>query len=413
MLSLQFDQYYHVRGGEKFNEMSGAKALLNVSLPELLGEAEFVKLPEQDLEQLEAVASRCRDFGEIVLLGLGGSSLGPKALVEALEHRGNGKRVRFLDNVDPFLVRRVQEEITLEQTLFLVVTKSGNTPETLALFHYFEDLLRREGLDPHAQCVLITDPERGYLRTLAREGYLSLPIPPGVGGRFSVLTNVGLLLATLLELDVEALLQGAGEVAAQAHTQLPGENAAYKLALFQHLEYLDGRNVHVLMSYDDRLREWGQWATQLYSESLGKTDARGQAVGFTPHAARGVSDQHAQLQLFQEGPDDKAYVFVKVSEKESVRIPTLPDAGLSYLSGQSFARLFQAEYEATIESLVQAGRPCVRIGLDALDEAHLGALLMTLELTTAYLGYLLEVDAYNQPGVEESKRLTKEKLGGL
>ena len=395
--------------------MSATRGLLEVSLPDLLAGADFVNLPEQDLDEMQTVARQCQDYSEIVLLGLGGSSLGPKALVEALGQRGNGKRVHFLDNVDPSLVDKVQTKITLKETLFLVITKSGNTPETLALFHYFEDLLRRQGLKPQAHCVLVTDPEKGYLRSVAARGYLSLPIPPGVGGRFSVLTNVGLLLATLLDLDVAALLQGAGEVASQAHTQSPSENAAYKLALFQHLEYLDGRNVHVLMSYDDRLQQWGQWATQLYSESLGKIDTQGHPVGFTPHPARGVSDQHAQLQLFQEGPDDKAYVFVKVAEhaeQKSVFIPQLEEESLHYLSNQSFGRLFQAEYEATIESLVQVGRPCVRVGLDELDETHFGALLMTLELTTAYLGYLLEVNAYNQPGVEASKQLTKKKLDG-
>ena len=410
MLSLQFDQYYHVRKDQKFSEMDAARGLLDVSLPEILGEAGFVKLPDQDLSEMQEVASRYRHFSEIVLIGLGGSSLGPKALVEALGGLGNQKPVHFLDNVDPGLLESVRSAITLENTLFLVVTKSGNTPETLALFYYFEDQLRKTGLDPHEHCVLITDPEKGHLRTLADTGYTSLPVPPEVGGRFSVLTNVGLLLAELLGLSAEELLSGAGQLVESAHTQPAGENAAYKLALFHHLEYQAGRNIHVLMSYDDRLREWGQWATQLYSESLGKRDVQGESVGFTPHPARGVSDQHSQLQLFQEGPDDKAYLFCKVRGAGGLQIPELDAPELDYLSGRSFEALYRAEYEATVESLVGAGRPCVRLSLDSLDEYHLGALFMLLELTTAYLGHLLEVNAYDQPGVEESKRLTKQKL---
>jgi glucose-6-phosphate isomerase len=264
--------------------------------------------------------------------------------------------------------------------------------------------------------VAITDPQKGALRELAtRERWLTLPIPSNVGGRFSVLTAAGLLPTCLAGLDAEGLLAGAARVAARSGNPALRENPAGLLAAVSYLQHRHkGRSIHVLMPYADRLRAFAAWYVQLWAESLGKRfDRRGQRVetGPTPLPAVGATDQHAQVQLFMEGPRDKLLTFVAVHAHErDVTIPdsTGPDA---YLGGKSLAQLLEAERRGTREALASDGRPSLTIHVPQIDAPSVGALLMLYQAATALAGELYGVDAFDQPGVELGKRLAFGLLG--
>jgi glucose-6-phosphate isomerase len=264
--------------------------------------------------------------------------------------------------------------------------------------------------------VAITDPERGSLRERAsREGWRTLPIPSNVGGRFSVLTAAGLLPAALAGIDVEGLRRGAQTMAERCKNPVLRQNPAGVLAAVCHLHHeLRGRSVHVLMPYGDRLRAFAAWYVQLWAESLGKRhDRAGQRVETGPTAlpAVGATDQHAQMQLFMEGPRDKLITFVAIEEREpDLRIPE-SDGSEAYLAGRTLGELLAAEREGTTEALASDGRPSLTVSLPRLDAGQLGALLFLYQAATAFAGELYDVDAFDQPGVELGKRLAFASLG--
>ncbi len=377
---------------------------------------------------LAVVAQTAGKFDDVLLLGIGGSALGPIALRTALcapqwnalsaDARAGHPRLHVLDNVDPATIAATLQRLVLARTLVLVVSKSGGTVETMAqylivreaLAHAVGELAAREHL------VFVTDPEVGALRRIARaEGITTLDIPQNVGGRFSVLSPVGILPAALLGIDVKALLDGAAEVTARASsdslsTNLPGAFAALQwLSDTQH-----GRSVQVLMPYADPLRDLALWFVQLWAESLGKIRPDGTSVGPTPLPAVGATDQHSQVQLFMEGPQDKTVTFVAVKGREQMgRIPArhadIPELG--YLAGHTLGELLDIEQRATAGALAARGRFNATLYVDTIDAWHLGALMQTFALATAYAGELYGVNAFDQPGVELGKNFAYAMLG--
>ena len=373
-----------------------------------------------------AHAARGR-WTDVVVLGIGGSALGPIALRTALRPFGwNGlpdsaraghPRLHVLDNVDPDTILATMEALPLDRTLFLVISKSGGTAETMAQY-----LLVRGALDARfgeratEHLVFVTDPEKGSLRPIARaQNVAALDIPGNVGGRFSVLSPVGLLPAALIGVDVAALLAGAADMRARC---AEGELAANPAGAFAVLQWLahdrHGRSVHVLMPYADPLRDFAAWFVQLWAESLGKLRADGTSVGPTPVPALGATDQHSQVQLFMEGTPDKTVTFLAVAGREGRGpIPALhgdvPD--LAYLGGHTLGALLDVERRATAGALAARGRPNMTLTLDAVDPWHVGGLIMFLELATAYAGELYGVNAFDQPGVELGKRFTYGMMG--
>jgi glucose-6-phosphate isomerase len=267
--------------------------------------------------------------------------------------------------------------------------------------------------------VFTTDPKKGLLREIAvRDGIAALEIPPHVGGRFSVLSPVGLLPAALVGIDIEGLLSGARQAVARAENDDLLQNpAALWAALHWAADTSLGARIHVLMPYTDRLREFAEWFRQLWAESLGKAvDRRGQPVhvGPTPLAAVGPTDQHSQVQLFMEGPYDKVVTFIAVDRfAEDLTIPggdrLHPD--LAYLSGRSLAELLQAEYLATAAALARMGRMNCSIHVADLSPASVGQALMFFQLATGYAGVWYGVDPFDQPGVELGKQLTYAAMG--
>jgi len=267
----------------------------------------------------------------------------------------------------------------------------------------------------------ITDPDKGALRRVANElGLRTFPVPPSVGGRFSVLSAVGLVPAAVAGLDVSGLLDGAramrDRVVADADVR---SNPALQLAALLHLHHLRrGRPMVVMMPYADALYDTADWFRQLWAESLGKeNDSRGRRVnvGPTPIAARGATDQHSQLQLYAEGPADKVFLFLAPAERGAeIRIPAgrfaaIPELG--YLDGHGMGELLDAEMRGTIASLTRRGRPSATITLERVDAQSLGELMMLLMAATAFAGPLYGVDPFDQPGVEEAKQLAYAALG--
>ena len=377
----------------------------------------FIDLPKnQDnlQEVLEFEVLTNKKYSTIVLIGIGGSSLGPKCILQALGGKTD-KKVYIVDNIDPDEILSVSVKLNFEETLFLVVTKSGTTHETIATYLYFRDKTDYFGLEAAKHFVFITDPVNGYLRNLSKkEGIPVFDIPENVGGRFSVLSNVGLVFAALIGIDIQELLTGASDMADSFFKDSDDLNQAWKLAKIQYELSLKGKNIQVVLPYSSRLNSFGHWYVQLLSESIGKElSLNGETVnvGLTPIPAVGATDQHSQLQLFKEGPNDKLILFLNVLNFEfQVKIPSIDYKGLEYLSNRSFNELIQAEFEATKESLTESNRPNLTISITEVNAYYLGQLFQMFELSVACLGELYNVDTFNQPGVERGKVLTKEIL---
>lgn len=369
-----------------------------------------------------------RDIQSVIVIGIGGSDLGARAAFMALTHpyhnidpaqrRGLPQLFFVGDTTDPQPLLAVTEVVDWRSTLIVMISKSGNTIEQMSAFVYLRDQMGAAvGVDGAKQrIVAITDAEKGTLRELVnQEGYASLVIPDAAGGRFSVLSAVGLFPLALAGVDVRELLRGAKDLE-EADNAAVSDAATY--AYHHWLAYtLRDQSINVLFSYVYQLGEFGRWYRQLWAESLGKKENReGESVhtGPTPIACVGPTDQHSQVQLYMEGPNDKLFTFLRSREAE--RDIILPKAfpnveGVAYLAGHSLHKILQAEQEATMEALASAGRPSVLLEIERLDAYHLGQLFYFFELATAYAGEFWNVNAYDQPGVELGKQLMYRKLG--
>jgi glucose-6-phosphate isomerase len=360
---------------------------------------------------------------DVLVLGIGGSSLGARAVHQALGGPAElatsaDVRLHFPDNSDPWLLSALLEQLDPSRTMALVISKSGGTVETAAHYLVVRKWLGEALGESQARhrLVMVTDPEKGPLRARARQqGIQAFEVPPNVGGRFSVLSAVGLLPARLAGYDVEGLLEGAASMADACSRPHLHENPAGLLAALHVLHHrLHGRGTHVLMPYADALRPFAAWYVQLWAESLGKRrDRHGRVVerGPTPIPAVGATDQHAQVQLFMEGPRDKLVTFVAVGSPASDLTIPHDEGDFDYLGGHSLAGVLDAERRGTTLALAEDGRPSITLQLRALDAHSLGALFFLYEAATAFAGDLYGVEAFDQPGVELGKRLASGLLG--
>jgi len=378
-------------------------------------EQDFYKIVD-DTEGADAILNFAKmmegKFEEMVVLGIGGSSLGTICLHDSLKHLferelldRKGPRLHVLDNIDPALISGIEAVIDLKKTLFLVVTKSGGTPETLAQYFYFKEKCKKAGLKEEEHFVFITDPQKGFLRQIAdNENFLTFPIPEKVGGRFSVLTSVGLVPAALMGLDVKKLLKGARDMRDRFLSPQFEENFPFQLAAAQ---FSINKPMHVLFPYSQRLIKLADWYRQLLAESIGKKPE----VGLTPLYALGATDQHSQLQLYSEGPNDKFFMFIGVEDLgPPLEIPVMDDPSVDYLKGVTFNELLKSEMRGTIQALTEKKRPSLTLSLPRVDEEIVGGLFMLFEASVAFLGEFYGINAFDQPGVERSKILTKEFL---
>jgi glucose-6-phosphate isomerase len=381
--------------------------------------------------EIETFAAEVRDrYENFILVGIGGSSLGAIATVQALtnpfrnvlpsETRG-GPRFFVLDNPDPEKVAATLETVDLANTLVNVVTKSGQTAETMANFLAVRQALEAAVGPERArqQIVATTDPAEGLLRALAdQEGYRTFPVPPGVDGRMTVLSAVGMLPAAICGCDIDGLLAGARAMRVRTTTADVRQNPAYLLAALCILaDTRLGKSMLVTMPYADALFGLSDWFRQLWAESLGKRlslDNEVVSAGQTPIKALGAIDQHSQIQLYTEGPNDKLISLIAVENyRAEVAIEDMPDGipELDYLRGAQLGRLLQREQLATAWALTEAQRPNFTIGVPTINAAILGELFYLYELQTVMGGALLNVNPFGQPGVEAGKNATYALMG--
>ncbi|MEA2624234.1 MAG: glucose-6-phosphate isomerase [Candidatus Binatota bacterium] len=387
----------------------------------------FAELPydKRHVREVVALADEVKnEFDTLVVLAIGGSALGADLLYRALRppfHRvrpGNAERgLRLIvnDNIDPWTFGAILDEVDPRTTAFNVVSKSGQTAETVSRFLIVRDRLLKVlgAVDYNRHVIITTDTEGGELRQIVNdEGFRSLAIPPGVGGHFSVLSSAGLFPAAVAGIDVYELLAGAVAMDERCRSASIFENPAYLHGAVHHLAHSEkGRSVQVIWPYADSLAGVADWFKELWAESLGKRyDRSGREVfhGQTIVRAVGVSDQHAQLQLFAEGPNDKIITFLRVEEPgPSLEVPQgYSDLeGVAYLGGHSLGELLNLEQRGTEISLARRGRMTTTVHVPAVNAFTVGQLLHLFELQTVFVAALADVDPFPIPGVEESKRL--------
>jgi len=377
----------------------------------------FMALPYNDelVKKINKIAKHIRKkFKNFVVIGIGGSSLGNRTLHNSLNHPFKSEpRIFVLENVDPTTLDGLLDVIDVKKTMFNVVTKSGGTIETMSNFMVLKQkLIKKVGYKNHKKHVIITtDPKKGDLRQIVNdEGYESLEIPPEVGGRFSVLSSVGLLSAAVSGINIAGLLEGARYIDELSKNHDIWKNPAGMAAVLQYLFFKKGRNISVLMPYSDRLQGLAEWFCQLWAESLGKNEK----TGSTPVRTLGVIDQHSQLQMYMDGPQDKVITFIKVEDfGVSIKIPKdlQKYSSMNYLGGHTINDLMEAEQKATELAITKNGRPNYTIKIDKISPFTVGALMYFLEMQTAISGELFEINAFDQPGVEEGKKITSGLLG--
>lgn len=400
--------------GKKLKQYN-AKLTQNASNPDF----SFRKLPYDvaGAEVITQIASKLKSqFETLVVVGIGGSDLGAKALVRTLVL--NQQKVFFSgDTTDPQALKNLLAKINLKKTLFNVVSKSGDTLETLASFLFWrEQVIKAVGAKNHAKHFLITtNLQKGKLLAIAqKEGYAILGHYAG-GGRYSVLSVNGLFPAAWLGLNLKALLQGAQAMDKLGKSNDWKQNLPFIYAVLHYLGYKKRQqDISVLMPYAESLNSFSFWYRQLFAESLGKKfDLKGKLVniGLTPIAASGPKDQHSQLQLYNEGANDKIFTFIRVTNfKTDFKLPLYKDSGLEFLAGQSLVKIMNIEQQAVAASLMKNQRANGTIILPEINEYYLGQLFQFFELATVYLGELLGINVFDQPGVEDSKKLMRKML---
>lgn len=369
-----------------------------------------------DFDEIESHAQRISATSETVLvLGIGGSSLGGQALIQACGPYGDDvPDIIFPDNLAPVGFPHLLAGLNPEHTQIIAISKSGGTMETHAQLAIAMEWLREAHCEFKDHITIITEPKQSSMSKLAEIHDLpSLEHNIPLGGRFSVLSNVGLLPAAVAGVDIRKVRAGAEAVIAQMKEASSPADIPSSVGASMIVSQANQNNINlsVLLPYADRLRKFGEWYCQLWAESLGKA-----GVGTTPVIALGPLDQHSQLQLYMEGPKDKSFSFITIERDDdpAMHLPhTLDEIGMGNLSGLTLHNIVEAMSEGTRHALVETGQPVRHCHVDALNEESIGALFMHFFLETLFGGTLLGVDPYGQPGVERCKILAKEFLEKL
>lgn len=381
-------------------------------------------MPES-LPAIETMAQALRRFPEIAVIGIGGSSLGAKAVYQALTAGvldSNRPALHFLENIDPYNLEALLRSRRPESVAVVCISKSGGTIETavqyLILRDWLEKNLGKQKAREHQW--IITDPAHGWLRELAtRENIPALPVPPRVGGRYSVLTAVGLLPLAAAGIDTRALLAGAAANAARCTSDDPRANPALEMAaLFYLLDMKRNKRLSIMMPYVGPLQSFGDWYSQLWAESLGKpmtaqTDRR--HAGTQPVRSMGTVDQHSQLQMYLESRLDKIFSFLALDAwgyNQPIALPAEDRRYFPYLADKRMSDVVEAEFQATRQVITDTGHPNMTVRLPALNAHALGQLIDLYQRTTVYTGLLYGINPLDQPAVEKGKKLAIQHLSG-
>jgi len=373
----------------------------------------YYNLVHQDTKKFKAYAKSVKQKN-ILVIGIGGSTLGTYAIYKFLKHSKNlEKKLYFLETTDPIDIKSKVQAIDLEDTLFVVISKSGTTVETIAIFKYINSLIKCE----KNNTIVITEDDSKLANYAKINNMKSFSIPKDVGGRFSVFSAVGLLPLAIVGIDIDELLAGAKEVHdsffcesenTQAHNRILNKARFF-------VEYKNSFNINVVFSYSSRLEGFNKWYIQLWGESLGKVDINSTRQGLTPIGIIGPIDQHSFLQLIVEGKRDKTVTVLKVDDFDNdLKIPSTEIEGLEeldYLDNIKFSSLINKQADATIESIHCLNDiPCDVITIDGVCEKSIASLMYEYELLTSVCAKFMHINPYDQPGVENGKIILKKKL---
>jgi glucose-6-phosphate isomerase len=362
---------------------------------------------------------RCK-FQNLVVLGIGGSALGLKTLAQAIlppyfnmldtKSRGGAPRLFVCDNIDPDHFSALTKMLDWKETCVNVISKSGKTIETLAQFYIIRDILIKKlsARRWKEHTIITTDQNSGPLRTIAGEEKIpTFPVPQDISGRYSVLSAVGLFPAACAGIDIHSLLSGAADMANTCKDPNIENNPALKNAAIHYImDTIKHHSISVMMPYSDSLALFADWYAQIWAESLGKKGA-----GPTPVKALGVTDQHSQLQLYMEGPNDKIITIVGAEKfRSKISIPDIASKENSYIGGRDLGEILSIEQKATTLALKQVSRPSITVTLPEISEYAIGQLIMLYQIQTAVSGKLYGINPFDQPGVELGKKLTREML---
>ncbi len=377
----------------------------------------WLELPDIDTASIKEAAEWLKGYDSIIHVGIGGSALGSLMLNQALlneyrNEKGTSPRFYIADNPDPTKAKAIWEQVKDGSVALVGVSKSGSTAETMSQFLWFRSEMVKTGCDSSKNILVITDPENGIFRSFAKTaGCRVLDLPPSVGGRYSVLCAAGLVSAAALGIDIDGLLLGARQMrkVLLENKSIEGNPAWMTAALHLYHEN-DGRPMAVLMPYSSKLAYFAEWYAQLWGESLGKN-----GKGTTPVRALGAIDQHSQVQLYTEGPDNKLFTIINLNKHgEKVIVPKVEGkalAPLSYLNNAEIGRMLGLEAMSTAAAIVKSGHPVIWIEIGSLDAVTLGALIFFYEYMTAMTGRMMGIDPFDQPGVEQGKRYTYGLMG--
>jgi glucose-6-phosphate isomerase len=377
-------------------------------------EVGYYHLIEQDLKDIKRYKKETSWVKRVVIVGIGGSSLGTKAIHQLLYmSKKRRKKISFLESVGPNAIKAVLSKVDFDETLFLIISKSGGTIETISNFKYILKKYRvnLDDEDDKKHFCIVTDKDSNLDKFAKKYSLKSFYIPKNVGGRFSVFSTVGLVPLAIMGYKINYFLEGA-KLLRDRFFDKKYDNLLKK-AIFiakNHKKY----PINVLFSYSSTFKAFNEWYVQLWGESLGKIDENGQRVGLTPVGLVGSIDQHSFLQLLTEGPLDKTVTFIKVNDfKNDIKIPDIKLDYLEscdYVNGYTFNELINAQCDATLESVVKNGINVDLIEIDDFSEKSVGYLIFYFELLTSLTAIMLNIDAYNQPGVEEGKKILRTKL---
>lgn len=371
----------------------------------------YYNLPYQDTNEIKEFASTVKQK-DIVVLGIGGSSLGTYAIHKFLQHKENDKKLHFLESTDPLDIDNRVSKINLNDALFIVISKSGTTIETVSILKYLHSLVKID----KDNCIVITEFDSKLNDFAVHNGMKRFFIPKDVGGRFSVFSAVGLVPLAIMGIDIDNILNGCKEVNDSFFSKKEFYQEIMHKARFI-VENKNRFNINVIFSYSSLLEGFNKWYIQLWGESLGKININMTKQGLTPIGILGPVDQHSFLQLIMEGKRDKTVTFIKVEDfQNDITIPDISLYGLEeldYINNLPFKKLINEQADATIEAIESLRDiPCDVITIGRVDEYNLAKLMYSYQLLTSVVGKFVQINTYDQPGVETGKIILKEKLQG-
>ena len=370
----------------------------------------YYDLPNQDIVDIQEHAKTIKQK-DIAVIGIGGSTLGTYAIYSFLKRVNSyEKRLFFLESTDPIDINSKVKKLDLNNTLFVVISKSGTTIETISIFKYINSLIKID----RNNCLIISENDSKLTSYANKQNIKTFEIPKNVGGRFSVFSSVGLVPLAIVGVDIKSLLDGALKVKNSFFEKKEYYDTIFEKARFM-VENKHRFNINVLFSYSSSLEGFNKWYVQLWGESLGKININGTKQALTPIGLVGPVDQHSFLQLIAQGKRDKTVTFIKVEDYQSkLCIPDVSLDGLEeldYLNSLDFQKLISMQADSTIESLDELGDiPYDVITLDKINEDSISRLMYSYELLTSIVGSFVQIDTYNQPGVERGKEILKQKF---